>query len=61
MMRIAKIAEDDGGVEDGSADDAGGSLRGRGACATSDGTGTDAGRGGGELDAGRGGDATGRG
>src|SRR5471030_2668787 len=61
MMRIAKIAEEDGGADDGGADDAGGSLWGRGSGAGAGGGGLDAGRGGGGLDAGRGGDATGRG
>jgi hypothetical protein len=56
MMRIAKIAEDDGGADTGGPEEAGGSLRGRAA-----GGGVDAGRGGGGLDAGRGGAATGRG
>jgi hypothetical protein len=56
MMRIAKMAEDDGGADTGGPAEAGGSLRGRAA-----GGGVDAGRGGGGLDAGRGGAATGRG
>jgi len=59
-MRIAKIAEDEGGAETGGTDDTGGSLRGRGACTAIGGAGTDAGRAGG-FEAGRGGAATGRG
>ncbi|HWZ91052.1 MAG TPA: hypothetical protein VNW92_19460, partial [Polyangiaceae bacterium] len=56
MMRIAKIADDDGGTAEGGSDDAGGSLEGPGATG-----GVETGRAGGGLDAGRGGDATGRG